>query len=253
MTQNDPAAMQSSAQEGPGVGPSVPHTVYNSWNKPYEVELSWTQDGEVDLWRVMVTGGSTPVDLTVGEPEIGISDIPYESELQVAVTAVGGGQESEPLTITLPDVRYTPAGPVDLAVTPGDGMLDLSWAQSDCCQHWQIVWYESDVRRRNPNAAPGGRMQVFGQPTCRILNLKRDTSYDVLVTARWRRSGYSEPTTHAPVSTLGEAVPVHDDETESSPCHGCDQTGFIEGTLLEGDPVPCRPQTMSVTVNVNLH
>ncbi|WP_367139626.1 fibronectin type III domain-containing protein [Saccharothrix sp. HUAS TT1] len=190
----------------PPTRPRPPHTLLNQWDGTYEVGLSWTQDDEARSWRVVATtpDGHIDVDTVVDEPSFAVGDVPFEQALTVEIRAVIGAAESDPLTAVLPAATGRPATPTDLRVTPGETTFDLDWVQpDDDTQHWQVMWIESDLARRDPRADPSGTEQVFGQPTHTITGLKPGTSYNLMVVARWRWSSYSEKGAQDTVSTHG--------------------------------------------------
>jgi hypothetical protein len=202
-----PDGFKSGGDPTPG-RPCVPHGLQNFWDNPFDTELSWSQHGEVDRWHVIASGAASRVDACVTRPQIAIADIPYGQDLQVKIAAVRDSVESGQLTARLSSAHYVPATPIGLVVTPGDGTLDLAWVQPDMCEHWQVVWHETEVRRRNPQAAAGGTQQVFGSSRYRIADLKCDIEYDLLITSRWRRSGYSTASARATARTTGHSPSV---------------------------------------------
>lgn len=188
--------------------PEMPHTPRNVWDNPYEVELSWEQDGEATSWMVAAStpDGSIDQRSRVRRPKKALTDVPVDQPLTVEITAERGGEQSAPLRLVFPPLTQNPPDPQDLVVTPEKTSLALHWSQPDpqITQAWQVSWKDSRITGNDPTKLPSGTIDVFGVPSAVLTGLTPGTSYDIVVAARYRRTGYSTGTAKATATTLGE-------------------------------------------------
>lgn len=198
------------------VRPEAPYRLRNRWPASGEVHLSWSQDGDVDGWRVVVVqDGQIRFEHVVSTADVEVGGLAYDQGIDVTITAVVGEAESEALTQTYPDFGYRPATPRDLTVVPTDTTLDLSWLQDDFCEEWQVLWRPADagVLRRTDEVPEGtrgetGNVVVSGDAEYTVTGLAPGTAYSLLIAARWRRSSYSvESLTAVHATTGGGAGP----------------------------------------------
>lgn len=204
---------RSSAGAVRAAAPCAPTSLHHLWHSPGTIELSWRHDQDVSSWHVVVTqADETVADRIVGVPGAVIEGIEHDRDVHVAVSALAGGSESEPLRYLYPDFRYRPDVPRGLTVTASGTSLQLAWLQDDACEEWHLIWrrfeaaptrtMQQELESRAPSLASGTAV-VKGEPHVTVTGLEPDTEYSLLIAACWRRSTYS-PTSLTVVQRTGE-------------------------------------------------